>query len=781
MMKNKLFIITNILGMGIAIACCIVGYLTYEYDSTFDSNHKNSKAIYRVSAILQYKNSLTRVGYIPLPVGEAVNKTFLDVEQSTRYHHSRSNFKRDNDLFPSNLSYVDRDFFQMFSFDFIAGNSTDIKDKTSIIVSESLAVRLFGSPQDAFGKTITQVYGTELKEVKISGVFKEQPMNSSFYKPNGSAYMNFENFKDEYKVREDDWRLECTLFVKINDGNRVSQVGQQLQPYTDGNNKVREDFQIKEFVLDPFSSMARTDRTDGVRTRTSYAPSIAAVLGPVVMGVLILLLACFNLTNSTIALSSRRLKEIGIRKVMGSMRFQLIIQFIGETTIICLLALIVGLGLADFLITGWNSMWSDMRLTPHYLSSPTFLFFVICILLFTAVMAGSYPALYISKFEPIRILKEKLKFGGTNYFTRTLLSLQFVISLVAIVSAIGFLQNARYQRDYDLGYNARGSIIAFVNGQNEFDTYRNALQANPRIESLAGAKGGIFSNWAREPVKYEAQQLQVDIIEVGDNYLHTMDLTLLEGRDFKRDSETDQKESILVTEKMVKLLGWEDAIGKEVIWRDTVKLFVIGVVKNVYTRGLKNELEPMMIKYVLPSQYNQIVIRTDAHQVASVNEYMKGQWNNVFPNRLYNGYMLISDVQKVVDVNTNIMYIYIFLGLVATMLSVTGLYNLLSLNIIKRMKEIGVRKVLGASIINIGWMVNKEFVFILILASGLGSWAGFMLTDTIMGSIWTYYQEVNALTFASSISLLFTISSFAICYKIFHVATIDPVKILKDI
>jgi len=173
MMKNRLFIIINVLGMGIAIACCIVAYFAYEYDATFDAVHKNKENIYRVSAVREFENNLTRFGYAPLPLGEIVDKTFQDVDRSTRYIYSESNFKREHDLFSANLSYVDPDFFQMFSWEFIAGNPSDLADKTSVFISESMASRLFGTPHEAFGKTITQVYGTKLKEVKIRGVFKE--------------------------------------------------------------------------------------------------------------------------------------------------------------------------------------------------------------------------------------------------------------------------------------------------------------------------------------------------------------------------------------------------------------------------------------------------------------------------------------------------------------------------------------------------------------------------------------------------------------------------------
>ncbi len=780
LLKNKVFIVINVFGMGIAIAICIVAYLALEYDNEFDAIHQNREHVYRVGAVREFENKFTRFGNAPLPLGEIVDKTFKDVEGSSRYVHSWSNFKLEDNLFASNLTYVDPDFFELFTFDFISGSSSALKDKASVFISENIAKRLFHTAQEAIGKTLQQVYGTELKEVKVAGVFRDSPMNPSFYKKGGEAYMNFENAKDEYKSqREDDWKRECTLFILINDTSRAKAVHQQLQSYIPNNNKVREDFQVSEFTVDPFSTMAHRDRAEDLNAETWGAPPLSAITGSAIMAVLILLIACFNLTNTAIAISSRRLKEIGLRKVMGSLRAQLIFQFLSETTFICLIALFVGLALADFLIAGWNIMTSDfIHITPHY--TPSFLFFLMGVLLLTGVMAGSYPAFYISKFNPINILKGKVRFAGTNYFTRILLGLQFAISLITIVSAIGFLQNANFQNNYDLGFDIRGSVIAWVNTKNEFDTYRNSLQENREILSIAGASSGIFSTKAHEPVMYQSKQAEVDIIAVGDNYLKTMDLKLLAGRDFLKDSETDRKESIIVTQKMAMLFGWTDPIGKEVIWKDSIKLYVVGVVKDVYTNGLWREMQPMMIRYVLPDQYSQIVVSTKAKSIASVNAFMNTQWNHTFPNRLYNGYVLSTNLQQVTDLGMSIVYGYGFLGAVALLLSVTGLFSLVSLNIVKRMKEIGVRKVLGASFFNITRVINMEFVIILLIASVLGSWAGFAWSTVIMGSIWKYYQGVNALTFISSVGLLFMISFIIIGYKIFTVANMDPVKTLRD-
>ncbi len=780
LMKNKVFIIINVFGMGIAIACCIVGYLALEYDADFDAVHRNSEHIYRVSAVRKFENKLTRFGYVALPMGEIVEKTFADVNASSRYLRSYSNFKKGDDLFDSNLSYVDPDFFGMFTFDFISGSPSNLKDKTSVFISENMAVRLFRTPEEALDKTITQVYGTELKEIKIAGVFREPPMNSSFYKNEGQAFMNFENVKDEYKsFTTDNWKEENTLFVLINDPQRVQSVHRQLQQFKENNNKVRHDFQVNEFVLDSFLSMAHTDRAEDVRAETLPAPPLSAIVGSMIMAILILLIACFNLTNTAIAISSRRLKEIGIRKVMGSMRRQLVIQFIGETTFICFLSLLMGLCLADILIEGWNLMTANnIHITPHY--TPAFLLFMIGVLLFTGILAGSYPAFYISKFNPVNILKGKLQFGGTNYFTRTLLGLQFSISLISIVSAISFLQNANYQREYDLGFDIRGTVIAQVNNQSEFNTYRNALQENPEILSIAGARSGIFSPRAHEPVKYESLQAEVDIIDVGDNYLKTMDLKLIAGRDFIKDSETDQKESIIITQKMATLFGWDQPLGKEVKWRDSVKLIVVGVVKDVYSQGLWREMDPIMIRHVSPDKYSQIVVSTKSDNVASIHAFMNKLWNQVFPSRLYNGYMLSSDLIHVDQLNMSIVYGYLFLGTIAMLLSVTGLFSLVSLNIVKRMKEIGVRKILGASVFNITQVINMEFIIILVVASILGSWAGLTWSSVIMGSIWKYCQGANIITVILSSSLLFIICIATIGFKVFAVATMNPVKALRD-
>ncbi|HMG92200.1 MAG TPA: ABC transporter permease [Chryseolinea sp.] len=776
-MKNKLFIIINVFGMGIAIACCIVAYFNWEFDARYDSHHVNGSSIYRVSSIREFEGQTTLYGHAPHALGLTVKQNIPDVSKVVRLSWSYSDFKVNDNVFRAGLMYADPEFFEVFSFEFLAGDPKDLNDKSKVFLSEQIALKLFGTT-DVVGKPLTQVMGANLKEYQVGGVFKKQPGNSSFEE---ESYTHYENYYDEDKSIEKsgDWKARNTLFVLINDPTRIEVVHKQLQTYLENNNKVREDFQIKEFELDPFVGMGRRDSANDTWTVLEPANHRPAVVSPIIMSVLLLLIACFNLTNTAIAISSRRLKEIGIRKVMGSLRIQLIFQFIGETLFICFLALIVGLFLGEVLMNAWNALWDDMKLTSHYIDSPEFTLFMVAVLIFTGLVAGSYPAFYISNFEPVSILKGKLKFGGTNNFTRVLLVAQYSFSLVAIIFAFAFYQNSKFQRDFDLGFNDEGILVAYVGNQSEYDTYRNAIEQNKDIISIAGSKHSIFSARYNDPIKHESKQLDVDIIDVGDEYIKTMGLHLVLGRDFQKDSDTDKKESVIVTEKLAESFGWDNPIGKEIIWMDSVQLFVVGVVEDVYTQGLWRELEPLMLRYTGPENYTHVIVNAPLDKIHDINKAMEADWKQIFPNRLYNGRFLDEIMVEATTVNDNIVKMFVFLGIVALILSATGLYSLVSLNIIKRMKEIGVRKVLGASVGNITRIINTEFVIMLLVASVIGSGLSYLAVDGLMSSIWDYYKSPSVLTFVLSIFLLFFISGLTIAYKVLSAAMVNPVNTLR--
>lgn len=775
LMKNRLFIVINIFGMAIAIGCCMVAYFNWEYNATFDDVHVNGSTIYRVSSLREFDGTKTLFGHAPLPLGPAIKQSTPDVTYAARMGWSYSDFKLEDDVFRADLAYVDPDFFRMFTFDFVAGSGAAISDKSNVVISDEMANRLFNSV-DVVGKRLTQVIGAVTREVTIGGVFRVPVSNSSFDR---SAYSHFDNIYDDDKnVHEGDWRGRVSLYVQIDDANRIASVDKQLHGYRENNNRVRDDFQISSYVLDPLVGMARRDQANDTWRMTRSSPAPASVISPIIMSVLLLLIACFNMTNTSIAISARRLKEIGIRKVMGGVRTQLIVQFIGETFVVCTVALVVGLFFGELLLAAWNALWVA-KMESHYLDAPAVISFLAVVLVATALLAGSYPALYISRFEPVSILKGKARFGGTNHFTRALLVLQYAISLVAVVFAIAFYQNALFQRDFHLGFDDKNIIIAYVNSESEFETYRNVLSADKDITAIAGSTHSIFSVRYRHPIKYESREIEVDIIDVGEDYLRTMGLELVEGRDFQRDSETDRRESVIVTEGLAKSLGWQNALGKQITWKDTAKLYVVGVIKDVYTEGLWEAKEPMMIRNVGPEYYTHVIVRAPIQKLRIVNQRMEAAWKQVFPTRLYNGRYLDEIMMEAVVINTNIVKIFGFLGIVALLLSATGLYTLVSLNIIKRMKEIGVRKVLGATVSNITRVINTEFVIMLMLSSLMGCVMAYYAVDMLMAMIWDTYRAASLLTLGVSVAVLFAVSAAVVGYKVFMAATMNPVTTLR--
>lgn len=782
MMKNKLYIFINIFGMAISIGCCIVAFFHYDFNNSFDNNHVNASSIYRVNTTREFQGESTTYGYVPMGLGNAISENIADVGKVVRYSPSGANFRVKEELFAGDIQYVDPAFFDIFTFEFLDGTAESIKEKGSILLSEDAALRYFNSVNVA-GQPLTQLLDSgKVKEYTVGGVFKNQPINSSFgFEAALTNYANqFTAGNADY--HENSWKYRNTLFLQIDDPSRVKVVESQIQSYTENNNKVREDFIIKQFELDPFVGMAVRDsyqNRPGIWTNTGSP--ISAVVGLSMMGILILLLACFNLTNTSIAISSGRLKEIGVRKVMGSERKHLIAQFLGETIFVCFIALVLGVLMAElFLIPAFNEMWEGIKIVTNYFGNLDFTFFMIGLLLIVGILAGAYPAFYISKFQSVSILKGTVKFGGTNPFMRVLLTLQFAISLIGIVCSMAFVDNARYQQEFDLGFDKRGVVYSFVENRSEYETYRNQLLKNPDIHSISGSEHHFFAGYYNDPIKSDDKEIEVDILNVGDGYVKTVGLTILEGRDFVKDSETDRKESVLVSEELVNKFGWRDPIGKGIFWMDTVRLYVIGVVKNVYSSGLWEKVEPTMIRYGQQDPIKYIQVSGDANKIVAINEFMEHTWKEIFPNKMYIGKYMDEEVVEANTVNNNIVKMFVFLGAVALFLSATGLFTMVSLNIIKRMKEIGVRKVLGASIINITRVINMEFAVILLIACVLGAFAGAYMAEMLMGSIWDYFQKTTLETLLISSFIMLAISACSIGFKTFNTARMNPTKTLRD-
>lgn len=786
LIKNKLFILINVFGMGIAIACCIVAYVNLDYYSNWDKSFGNTENIYRVQFLRDFQNSIERYGVSPMPLRSFVQQNIKGVSLTSRYHSTYSDIRIGDDVFGTQMAFADSSFFDLFEFELKYGTFQNFGDRSKIFISDDVALKYFNK-EDVVGEPFTQIIlgkdGVRRpKEFIVGGVFKKKPYNSSF---NFQIITLFDNFWDvnlNSDLTEMSWKgFTGALFFQVDNPSDVSAITSQLQQFVEPQNKVREDFKITAYYLQPFVSMMKQNRASRVLDNALGTVPAEAFTVPAIMAFLLLLLACFNFTNTSIAISSKRLKEIGVRKVMGGQRHQLIFQFFGENLMLCFFSLLVGLAIADWLVPAYNSLWPWLELNLSYTENAGFILFLVGLLVATAIIAGSYPSFYITSYEPVSILKGTAKFGGINWFTRILLGGQFVISLLAIIMSVAFYNNGKYQQEYDLGFAKSGVISTEISDEGSFNTYRDALAENKNIKIISGTKNHIATTYYKDPVTYEFEMREVDIMDIGDHYFDAMEMSLLAGRHFEPNSETDRKESIIVTEEFVKVFGWQsDPIGKRIVLSDSIQLYVIGVVKNVYNQALFAPVKPLMIRYVFPNEYEQIIVSADAKNISAVNAFMEKKWKEVFPNSQYNGRLMDAVLHESNNINKNVVTIFGFLGFFAVLMTGIGLYTLVSLNINKKMKQIGVRKVLGASISNIVWTINLEFIINLIISIAIGGALGYKAANLMMDSVWEYYLKLNLAGLTICIITMILVVAIAVGQKAFNAAAINPTEVLRN-
>jgi putative ABC transport system permease protein len=775
--KNKVFTIINIIGLGIALSVCIVAFFNHMFNYEFDRTHENFDKIYRVTSFRDMQGREQEYGIVPATLGLQVKKDIPGIEKAARLMRSGSPVKEGDDIFPTEISYVDPEFLDIFTFPIINGDKKSIENQANVLISRKMASTLFGGEYPV-GKAIS-IVNDDNKEFTytVGAVFEDLPENSSF---RIDILTHFDNFLLMWNTKDADWKLWTgALFIMVPDESMLSSVVQSLKSYLPVQNKAREDFKINRFNLVPLDDVGENSRTIW---SSNLFPSLhpAALKAPPVMALFILLIACFNFANTSIATFSKRLKEIGLRKTFGGQRRQLVTQFMLETLIICSMALFVGIAFAEFLVPAYSSLWSYMSIEMTFTEYGFFWIFVILLLLLTGFIAGVYPALYVSSFSPVNVMKGASPFGGSGKLSSVLLTLQFTISVTSLVMGIVFAKNADFQRTIDLGYD-RNEIIVLPVAQSLFTSFRNEILANPKIISAEGTQNHIGYGNYRRPIKDNEKQLEVDVLDIGPGYAQTMGLRLIEGRLFDElRLEADRSSnSIVVNQKLVDDFGWSDPVGKSVTLYDTTRLTVVGVVDNFYLYGVWQAIEPLMLRISGSDQYGIMAIRAKPADLPGVLEYLSSKWKNLSTNFIFGGRLQNDLMQEGQDINASIMKVNIFLAIVATLLSLIGMYNLVSLDIIRRTKEIGIRKIQGASVPLLMFLVSRKFLIVLFIASLLGCAGGYYMSNMLMDSIWDYFVaiKIGILLLAASVMIFATI--FTIIFKIGKAALKNPVVSLR--
>jgi ABC-type antimicrobial peptide transport system permease subunit len=777
--RNKAYVLINTLGMGIAMACCMTAYLLIAYNIEFDEYFSDDE-IQHVVKVMHHVETATgkhnQTLVCPIVMAPQATQEISGIEDFTRFSNEYGIMSYGKNAFYENIRFADVSFFKMFKLGLSQGSYRNFENQESIFLSEHLAKKYFAE-RDPVGETLKVELNGKYYDVIVGGVLEKLPLNMSF---NIDALMRIENYLDAHSIGPDRWddnHSSAALF-KLTDINQRHTIGQQLDKYNGLINEEAKESRSTSFELVPF----RTPILKSEVTRSTLRlpiPSVALLIFST-LGFIILLIACFNLTNTTLALTGKRLKEIGVRKVVGSRRSQIVYQFLIEMVITISLAIFAGVIMAQIIVPQFAVMW-QLQFGLSDLNKLNLVLALSVLLFIAAILAGIYPALLNSKFNPIELFKGRKGVQGTTYLTRTLLVIQFSLSVIVLIAGIVFMQNATYQKELSLGYDKQNILTVSVQGEQEYERFKNKIAGNPDIESIAGTANHIGPYNARYgTVKLDTSLFKTNIYGVGTGYLKAVGLSIISGRDFIEGSQTDFESAVIIDENFVLNHDMASPIDAQLFYNDK-PYRVVGIVKN-HLSGLKQADDSEHVFIVAqPATYKMMVVRTSPDDILIVRAYLESKWKDMFLGKPFESNLQEDIVYEEANgYNTNLRQIFFFITLLGCLLSGSGIYALASLNVQKRTKEIGVRKVLGASVASIIQLLNREFAIILALAALLGSGGGYFLTTALLSDLYAQHIEIGSVTIVCCSLIVFIIGISTTSTTIFRTATANPAESLRN-
>jgi putative ABC transport system permease protein len=775
--KYRTYTLINLIGMGIGIAALVWGYQTYRYSFSFDNFHKEQNQIYRTLTNKRDAEGLR--GIVPMPVVAGVKNEFSGIKNAARWDSRGLSITSGNgDVFAEQAHFTDQSFFSMFNFPLLAGKN-DITNPNAVLITEGIAKKYFGN-ENAIGKVLTFYAGeTYAMPLTVTGILKDLPMNTTLH---FGFITGFDNYlkSDGTKIAPDDWTwfLDAAFF-QIPDAANAKRVEQAMVKYNAVQNKAREDWQVASYKLITMAENATLSQA--IESNSLYErPSDAAAYGTVVLAFLIFLSACLNFSNTTVARANRRLKEIGMRKVMGSTYGQLIRQLLLESSVLILAAILLSVAMNNWWLPAFNQMFGNIKVTADYLNDTGLQLFLLLLLFIATLMAGAYPAFYVSRFNATSIFRGNVKFGGTNLFSRLMLGLQLSIAIITVIAGMAFSRNAEYQRNYDFGYSMDNNIGIIFNDSLSYQALKNEMEKIPEVTSMAGTRNHIAFGFRTPTAEADGLRKEINYMEVGNAYVKTMQLKISSGRDFNTTSDADYQDALLITQKMAAQFGWkeQEALGKK-IKIDSVNFSVVGVLKDFQMESLFNPMVPVALKLGRENKYQFLIVQAKLQDLKTVYSKANDVWKRLFPLKPFNAFYQNQVTVETYKTSASIATIFKWFALVCILLTATGLFALVSLTTLKKMKEIALRKVVGAAPHHILVLVNKGYFWILIVAAILGCIGGWALTKLLLDLIFKINAGVSAVALFGSVAALFVITGLITGVKVWQAVRTNPVKLLR--
>jgi ABC-type antimicrobial peptide transport system permease subunit len=742
-----------------------------DYYLNIDSFHKNLNEIYYVQSDINLSTGTQRYGTTPAPLRDVLDAEEPTVEDVARIIDKEGIIRYQDKVYYERFRFADPQFLEIFTFPLAYGSKEIAYDISKVILSKKTAERFFGDEM-AIGKMISIIIDSERREYEVGGVAEKFPESASF---SFGVLIPFENQTGWVDADYSDWsQIVYGTFVQLKKGASTDGLNQTLATTVPSQNNANPERPIIKYHLEPMATASRNGYA--VRNNILFGNHPAGVIGALFIAVLLLALTCINYTNIAVSSATGRLKEIALRKVIGGNRKELVFQFLIENLILVTIALILGIALTEFfLLPGMNS---SVPVTFPFVLAPRFWVFIFLLLILTSIASGAYPALYISKFQPVEIFRGKEKFGK-SLFSKIMLTIQFAIALNLIISAFIFRQTEEYQKSLDWGYGEEQKIVLPVENHEQYRKLADAMALNPDVNQMSGAINHIGRSTQRSTIIFNEEQYEVRLMETSSDYLSFMGVNLLSGSFFEQGKESDYLESVIINETFMETLGWDSWEGK-VISYDSNKYHVIGLVQDFHYHSFYTKIYPAMFKPVKEEQLRYLVAGINPGRAAATEEYARNTWKENLPDLPYAGFFqdtVFDFFFEETKANAGVMK---FLGAVAIILSCMGLYGLVTFNISKRMKEFSLRKIMGAGSWSIFKQVNKGFILVLVLAVLLAAPLTYVLMSNLIASIYEYYEPLNFNSFGLAFMILLITVFLTISAQIIKVFKSNPIEALRD-
>jgi len=780
--KNKGYTLINILGLSIGMASCILIFIFIRYQMSFDEGFKNEDRIYRVVSTWDYNdgNRFYSQG-VPLPLTPAMRNDFSPYIEKISAIENKAGLVKIEDAagkerlkIIENVFYVEPDFFEIFNYNWLSGNHNSLADPSHVVLSKEMAIKFFGDWKMALGKSIN--YDGEMNYT-VSGVIDDVAENNSIPL---KIMLSYKSFKDRNMTNWGSVGSGSESYIKLKPNINIETLNGPLSSFL--KKYYTEKAPGKEnHLFQPLNDIHYNEKFGNFSGRIMPKQQL---WGLAVIGFFLMVTASINFINLATAQAVGRSKEVGVRKVMGSQRSQLVAQFLTETLTIVLISLLIGSVLTEIALPGMQSLFNS-KISFSIFQHPVILVFMFLLVLFVSLLAGFYPAIVMSGFNPALAIKNKIaaNTGGLG-LRKILVVVQFAITVTLIIGTLVILQQMKYIREQPLGFNP--TAIAMVDLPNDsltrqrFASFKTQLKQVPGVEEVSFCRTAPSSqNNNGSSFSYNGgkdAEFQVNTKNADEDYLKAFDLKLVAGRGLVK---SDTINEYLVNETLLKklnVLNPNEAIGK-MISMGGMKAPIVGVIKDFKNRNLHENIDPILIG-ASKTRFYYAAIKLNSKQMLTTMKNVEKIWQNTFPESVYNESFLDDQINAYYQGEQIMGTLFKVFAGVIIFISFIGLFGLISFVATQRTKEVAIRKVLGASTVELVKMLNGSFLVMVFIAN-LVAWPLAYLFVSKWLSSFAYRIDISIWPFvlAMVISMAITLITVSIrSYKAAVANTIDALK-----